>query len=58
MQDNHQWIAYKNKPMIIELNVEIIKQNSEKFDSETSNLQPVNLSEVSREVHNPTPEVL
>ena len=34
--------------MIIELNFEN-KQNSEKFDSKTSKLQPVNLSETSRD---------
>ena len=46
MQVSHQRIAYKRlKSMIIGLREN--NQNSEKFDSETSNLQPVNLSETS-----------
>ena len=49
MQDNQQRIAYKRQnPMITEPNCEkIYKQNCEKFGSETSKLQPVNLSEAS-----------
>ena len=35
--------------MIIEANPEKIRENSEKFDSKTSKLQPVNLSEMSRD---------
>ena len=35
--------------MIIELNFEKISKKSEKFDSKTVNLQPVNLSETSRD---------
>ena len=34
--------------MIIELNFENNKYNSENFDSETSKLEPVNLAETSR----------
>ena len=36
MQDNHQWIAYKRQAKLWEN-----KQNSEKFDSVSLNLQPV-----------------
>ena len=49
MRFSHQRIAYKriktddNRAKFSEN-----KQNSEKFDSETSKLQPVNLSETSR----------
>ena len=50
MQDSHQKVAYKRyNPIITGRNFEKNKQNSEKFDSETSKLQPVNLSETSRD---------
>ena len=50
MQNSHQRIGHKRlNPMVIELNFEKKKRNSEKVDSETSKLQPVNLSETSRD---------
>ena len=48
MQDSHKRIAYKRlKPIIVELNFEKISKTANKIDSETSKLQPVNLSETS-----------
>ena len=47
MEDSHEKTTYKIKPDDNRAKFWENKQNSEKFDSETSELQPVNLSEMS-----------